>query len=126
MTEEALRSWLDSYGRAWETRDPEAVVRLFTEDATYQETPFVEPLRGRLAIADYWSRATGSHTDVHFGYELLALDSNQSIAHWWCSFVRPPAKASLNLDGIFVLRFDGGGRCRSLREWWHRQENQTR
>jgi len=46
MTEEMVRSWLDAYGRAWETRDPEAVVRLFTEDGTYQETPFVEPMAG--------------------------------------------------------------------------------
>jgi len=126
MTEEMLRSWLDAYGRAWETRDPEAVVALFAEAGTYQETPFVEPMRGRLAIAASWSRATGPHTDVHFDYELLALDRNQGIAHWWCSFVRVPPKARLKLDGIFVLQFDSEGRCTSLREWWHRQENQTR
>jgi len=124
MTEEMLRSWLDTYGRAWETRDPEAVVALFTEDGAYQETPFDEPMRGRPAIAAYWSRATGPHTDVHFDYELLALDRNQGIAHWRCSVVRVPAKVSLKLDGIFVLQFDSEGRCKSLREWWHRQENQ--
>jgi len=126
MTEEMLRSWLDAYGRAWQTRDPEAVVALFAEGGTYRETPFVEPMRGRSAIAAYWSRATGPHINVHFGYEVLALDSNQGIAHWRCWFVRLPAKASLKLDGIFVLQFDGEGRCTSLREWWHRQENQTR
>ncbi len=124
MSRVAFQSWLDAYGRAWETRDPEAVVALFTESGTYQETPFVEPMRGRAAIAAYWSRATGPHSNVHFGYEVLTLDGNQGIAHWWCSFVRLPGKASLKLDGIFVLQFDGEGRCNSLREWWHRQENQ--
>jgi SnoaL-like protein len=126
MTEDMLRSWLDAYGRAWEARDPEAVIALFAEDGTYQETPFVEPMCGRPAIAAYWSRATGPHTNVHFEYEVLALDSNQGIARWCCSFVRVPVKASLKLYGIFVLQFDREGRCQSLREWWHRQENQAR
>jgi uncharacterized protein (TIGR02246 family) len=126
MTEDMLRSWLDAYGRAWETHDPEAVIALFAEDGTYQETPFVEPMRGRPAIAAYWSRATGPHTNVHFEYEVLALDSDQGIVHWCCSFARLQTKTSLKLDGIFVLEFDREGRCRLLREWWHRQENQAR
>jgi len=125
MTEEMPRSWLDAYGRAWETRDPEAAAALFTEEASYQETPFVEPMRGRTAIATYWSHATRSHTDVHFGYEVLTGGENYGIAHWWCSFLRPPGTAFIKLDGIFVLEFDGEGRCKSLREWWHRQESQT-
>jgi hypothetical protein len=124
MTENMLKSWLDAYGQAWVDRDADAAAGLFAEDGTYEETPFVEPMRGRSAIAAYWSRATGSHTNVHFGYEVLTLDEDRGIAHWWCSFVRLPAKTSLKLDGIFVLRFDVQGRCTSLREWWHRQENQ--
>lgn len=91
MTKEMLKSWLEAYGRAWETRSPETACALFADDATYQETPFVEAMRGRRAIEDYWSRATGSHADVHFGYEILALNGSEGIAHWWCSFVRLPA-----------------------------------
>jgi hypothetical protein len=82
-------------------------------------------MRGRTAIATYWSYATRSHSDVHFGYEVLAGGENYGIAHWWCSFLRPPGTAFIKLDGIFVLEFDGEGRCKSLREWWHRQESQT-
>ena len=103
----AISDLVHAYCQGVDRRDAEGVASLFTEDGTYQETPFAEPMRRRSAIAGYWSRATGSHTSVHFGYELLALDSNQTIAHWWCSFARPPAKASLKLDGIFLLQFDG-------------------
>ncbi len=125
MTHEALKSWLDVYGRAWETPDPEAAAALFTDEATYQATPFVEPIRGRSAIAAYWCHATRSHTNVRFGNEVLTLDKNDAIAHWWCSFIRPPRKELVRLDGIFVLQFDATGYCSSLREWWHRQESQT-
>jgi len=44
---------LEGYRLAWETRDPKPVIKLFTEDATYQETPFSQPMRGREAIRQY-------------------------------------------------------------------------
>jgi hypothetical protein len=28
----------------------------------------------------------------------------------------------VRLDGVFVLEFSEDGLCRSLREWWHRDE----
>jgi hypothetical protein len=42
----AIKSWLDSYGQAWENRNPEAATALFAENGTYQVTPFLEPMRG--------------------------------------------------------------------------------
>jgi hypothetical protein len=38
----ALKAWLDAYGQAWEGRNPEAAANLYTEDGTYQVTPFLE------------------------------------------------------------------------------------
>jgi ketosteroid isomerase-like protein len=122
MDHKSLKSWLDAYGRAWETRDSAAVIRLFTEDATYEETPFIDPLRGHAEIEAYWIRAVGHHENVHFSHEILTSSDGRCIAHWWCSFDRLPGGKRVRLDGIFVLDFDGGGRCRRLREWWHRHE----
>ena len=36
MNQEAVKSCLDAYGRAWETRDPQAAGDLFADDATYR------------------------------------------------------------------------------------------
>ena len=115
VNQEALKSWLDAYGRAWETRDPDAVIKLFTEDATYQETPFSEPMRGRAAIREYWAeKVARSQEQVSFGYEVLALAGDLSLAHWWASFVRTRSKSRVKLDGIFLLSFDSQDRCRAL------------
>jgi len=123
MSPESLRAWLDSYGTAWEDRDPEAVIRLFAEDATYQETPFSLPMRGREAIRQYWSRAVLAYQEqARFGYEILAVAETTAIAHWWASFVRISSKTPVSLDGIFLLTFDAAGLCRELREWWVRKE----
>jgi ketosteroid isomerase-like protein len=50
----AFKSWLAAYGKAWESRDAEAAAALYAEDGTYQVTPFLEPMRGRKAILEYW------------------------------------------------------------------------
>jgi uncharacterized protein (TIGR02246 family) len=123
MNPESLRRWLDSYRSAWEERDPEAVIRLFAEDATYQETPFSQPMRGREAIRQYWSRAVVAYQEaIQFGYEVLAITEVSAIAHWWASFVRVSSKTQVSLDGVFVLAFDKSGRCQELREWWVRKD----
>jgi uncharacterized protein (TIGR02246 family) len=121
--EENLITWLKAYGRAWETRDPESVAALFTEDATYQETPFTEPLRGRAAIREYWLKVVVERQkQIQFGFKVLAIQESLAFARWWCSFFSLPAGKRISLDGIFVLDFNDHGLCRELSEWWMRKE----
>jgi uncharacterized protein (TIGR02246 family) len=120
---ESLRAWLEGYRLAWEGRDPEAVSRLFAEDATYQETPFTQPMHGRAAIRQYWSEVVAAAQEqIQFGYEVLAVVEDSAIAHWWASFTRVASRAQVSLDGVFLLTFDRAGRCRQLREWWVRKD----
>ncbi len=124
MDRVALNNWLEAYGRAWETRDPEAVAQLFTPDALDRERPFTKPLRGRDAIREYWSRVVArSQAQIQFGFEIVACDENLGVARWWASFARVSSSQRIQLDGIFLLAFTGENLCCELREWWHRQEN---
>jgi len=122
MTIDEFKSWLDAYGRAWGTRDENAAADLFADDAAYEETPFVEPLRGRAEIRAYWAHVARSQEHIKFGYEILSIVENDGIAHWWASFTRVPEKTRVNLDGIFVITLGLDGRCTSLREWWQRKQ----
>jgi hypothetical protein len=115
VSESDFGSWLGAYGRAWENLDADAAVALFTEDATYQETPFDEPERGADAIRAYWQEAVGGQRDVKFGHEVLG----DNVARWWCSFTRVPGGERVELDGIFLCEFADDGRCHTFREWWH-------
>ena len=117
---ETFGSWLDAYGRAWETGDPEAAAELFTDDAAYHETPFDEPMRGRAEISEYWSDVPRFQEDIRFSYEVLA--ASEGIAHWSADFLRLPARTPVRLDGILLAKLDAGGRCTEFREWWHRLE----
>ena len=114
-----VENWLSRYGRAWEERDSEAAAALFTENATYRETPFAEPLRGREAVREYWADVTRSQEDIRFGSESLAVTGQRAIALWRSTFSRIVGGERVQLDGVFVLRFSDDGLCCELREWWH-------
>ena len=122
MTHAAFRAWLEKYGQAWETRDAKAAADLYAEDGTYQVTPFVQPMRGRAAILDYWTHVAQTEEQVQFRYEILAVTSEQGIARWWASFVITPQGFNTSLDGIFVIALDDQGKCAWLREWWHKRQ----
>lgn len=121
MDETSFEEWLEGYKRAWEQMDADAAVELFAEDATYQETPFDEPMRGRDAIRSYWSDVPLAQKEIAFGYEVLSVAGDQGIARWWCDFRRIPTDSKVKLDGIFVVHFSNG-KAIAFREWWHRKE----
>ena len=118
----AFKSWLDAYGNAWESRNPEAATALFTENGTYQVTPFLEPLRGRKAIYEYWCEIVRSEENIRFAYEVLVAHGELNIARWSASFVIVPPGLQTRLDGVFLISLDDEGRCKSLQEWWHKQQ----
>lgn len=119
LTMAELSSWLDAYGAAWETRDADAAVQIFSEDATYQVTPYEDPHMGRSGIHEYWAGVTENQRNVLFEHEALSVSGNTGIAHWSANFDVEPDGTKIELNGIFVLEFDQDGKCRRLREWWH-------
>ncbi|MGH2652286.1 MAG: nuclear transport factor 2 family protein [Actinomycetota bacterium] len=112
-----MGAWLAAYGKAWETQDPDAAVALFTPEATYQEKPFDEPMRGREAIREYWATGAGHQREVRFDSRILSVEP--AVGHWWASYTATATGELTKLDGIFLLEFDDEGLCTSLREWWH-------
>ena len=105
------------YGEAWTARDPDAAAELFGEDAIYAWGPFDE-LRGRAAIRERWAAATADQRDVRFSAEPIAEGDGLVVARWRCRFAIEGADRGVELDGVFVLRFEAGGLCCELREWW--------
>jgi uncharacterized protein (TIGR02246 family) len=122
MNDSMFRNWLIAYGRAWQNRDPQAAARLYTDDGTYQVTPFLEPLRGRQAILEYWNEVAHTEEQIAFQHQILVTTGEIGIAHWQVSFVRTPPGLPTKLDGIFLIRLNEAGLCTSLREWWHKQQ----
>ena len=127
MTEQEVQDWLDAYGRAWVDGDPDQVVTLFTDTATYREVPFDDPMRGRQEIRKYWQEgAADSQEDVEFASQVWAVVSDTAIAGWQARYTEKTTGARVELDGTFRLVFSRERealQCTILEEWWHSRES---
>lgn len=119
LDDAAVSAWLQSYGAAWEGRSAEQAAALFTEDATYRETPFAEAFRGRDAIRAYWNQVTADQSDIDFRFSVIATTAMTGVAEWSTRFRSISGDAPVELNGVFVLEFADAERVCSLREWWH-------
>lgn len=127
LGERAFRRWLEAYKAAWEGRDPEAAAALFTPGASYRESPFRPPLRGRDEIRAYWRAGPrDKQRDVAFDFDVWAVAGAAGICRWRACFRRLRDDRRVELDGVLRGEFvDGAGPgvplCRSFEEWWHRR-----
>lgn len=113
---------MDTYCRAWETHDADLVLSVFSEDATYQENPFSEPMAGHAAIRHYWEQATGPHRDVQFHWQHAGSFGELHFIEWECTFTRADVRRRIELRGIMLLELRGG-RIFRFREYWVRRQN---
>jgi hypothetical protein len=112
-------AWLERYRQAWESRDPVRAAEIFAADASYRETPFDPPMRGRAEIEDYWAKAVAGQKDVRFTYEVIACAQDQGICRWHAAFTGVPGGEAIDLDGIFRCRFADPAQVATFDEWWH-------
>lgn len=125
MDEQAFDQWLHRYGEVWESRYPEGVADLYSEDVEYYWTPFDQPKRGREEVVAASREASSRQENIRFRYEMLAVRENKGWARWWCSFLRVGTGREVRIDGILQATFDEQGLCTEFREWWHSDEPLT-
>jgi len=115
MTHQQVQEWLDRYVEAWRTYDAVAIGALFSDDATYAYHPYDEPLRGREAIVESWLGERDEPGSWEARYEPLMIDGDRAVATGETRYVRGDT-----FSNLYVLRFDGDGRCTQFVEWYKR------
>jgi hypothetical protein len=111
MTREQAQAWLDAYVAAWRSYD--GIGELFAEDATYRYHPYDEPVRGREAIAADWREEPDEPGTWEAVYEVLMVDGDRAVATGETRY-----DDGQTFSNLFVLEFDGDGRCREFTEWF--------
>lgn len=117
MNKEHVTALLKIYGDAWVTRNPNLIVSIFTEDATYHDPH--EPLnQGIDAICSYWGRkVVGEQTDITFELRNVWIDGDTAIAEWKAEFTDIKKNLRVHLDEIAILGLKDG-KFSSLREYY--------
>jgi ketosteroid isomerase-like protein len=113
MDRSTFQDWLDRYVAAWKSYDPEAIGSLFAEDATYRYHPYDEPVRGREAIAADWREEPDEPGTWEAVYEVLMVEGDRAVATGETRY-----DDGQTFSNLFVLEFDGDGRCREFTEWF--------
>jgi SnoaL-like domain len=116
MTHDEVQTWLDAYVEAWRSYEPRAIAALFTENATYAYHPWDEGediLRSRDAIVANWLEERDPPGSWEARYQPLLVEGERAVATGTTDYA--DGDTYLNL---WVLRFDGNGRCADFVEWF--------
>jgi ketosteroid isomerase-like protein len=113
MTRERVQAWLDAYVDAWRSYDADAIGDLFSDDAEYRYHPYDEPLRGRDAIVASWRGDRDEPGSWEAAYTPLLVDGDRAVATGETRYAE-----GRTFSNIFVLAFEGEGRCREFTEWY--------
>jgi limonene-1,2-epoxide hydrolase len=118
LTKQDVESVIAVYIRAWEEQDPDLIVTIFTDSATYHERVLQEPIAGREGIRAYWqSKVVGAQANIQCKLLNLYLDGTTAIAEWEAEFDDIAVGARKLMREIAVLEFEDG-KIASLREYW--------
>ena len=122
LTRQDAREVLDTYIRAWVGQDPDLIVTIFTDSATYHERVLGEPIPDRDAIRRYWQeKVVQSQANIKCELLDLYLDGTTVIAEWEAEFDDVIQGVRKRMREIAVLVFEGH-LIASLREYWASEE----
>lgn len=117
MTIEKAKELINIYAEAWETKNPNLVATIFTENATYLDPKEPENF-GIAAIKAYWKHKVVEEQDK-IKFELLNIWTTEEvvIAEWHATFLDIKRKVHIDMRevGIFSVKND---KFSSLREYY--------
>jgi ketosteroid isomerase-like protein len=115
MTKEKVAAWIAAYEHAWRAPGTDALGQLFTEDATYRQGPYDEPVAGLPAIGRMWeAERQGPDEEFRMTSEVVTVDGATAVARLYVRYGEP---AHQEWCDLWVMRFAGDGRCEEFEEW---------
>ena len=138
MDEAAVVRWLGDYVAAWESYDAAAIGELFSDDAVYRWHPWNEDavyryhpwdedekaVRGRDAIVASWLDERDTPGSWSAEYAPWAVDGERAVAVGMSRYLTEDRSAVARVyHNVFLLRFDGDGRCSEFTEFFMRRSD---
>jgi ketosteroid isomerase-like protein len=119
MTRDDVNRWLARYVEAWKTYEPDVIGDLFSEDASYRYHPWDEPLEGRAAIVADWLANRDEPGTYDAEYTAFAVDGDHAVATGTSRYSGAGGRKTYH--NVYLLEFDGDGRCRAFTELFMEQ-----
>jgi ketosteroid isomerase-like protein len=111
----AVNRWLAAYEAAWRTPGTDRLARLFTDDVTYLQSPYEQPVIGLAAVGVMWEHEREGPDEVFtLATEILAVDGATAVVRAEVCYGQPPHQEYRDL---WVIRLAADGRCTWFEEW---------
>jgi ketosteroid isomerase-like protein len=111
----AVDRWVAGYEAAWRAPGTESLGSLFTEDATYLQSPYQAAVQGLAAIRQMWEAERDGPDEVFtLATDTLAVDGPIAVVR---AEVRYGDPLRQEYRDLWVLRFADDGRCTWFEEW---------
>jgi uncharacterized protein (TIGR02246 family) len=111
----AVSRWVAGYEAAWRAAGTGALAGLFTEDASYLQFPYAQPVTGLDAIRQMWDAERDGPDEVFtLASEIIAVDGPAAVVR---AEVRYGDPVSQEWRDLWVIRFADDGRCTQFEEW---------
>jgi ketosteroid isomerase-like protein len=117
LTHGDAQDLLEAYKRAWEKRDVEAAMELYTADAEHRDHPFRDPFVGELAIRGMWNDIALNEAHVEFDAERIWVSGSTVLASWHAAYTDRTNADRVRLRGFLTMELDDERKVRRLREW---------
>ena len=108
---------LARYKRAWERRDPDAMLELFVADAEARLDPFEPELKGENAIREHWNEVAAGQANVEFDAERVWVVERTVLSSWHAAYTRRSSAERVRVRGFMTLELDDDGLVMRLRQW---------
>jgi hypothetical protein len=126
LTRDDVQRWLDAYVDAWRTYDPAAIADLFAEDVRYAYQPYRDPVVGRDAVVASWLEDPDAAGSWEARYEPYAVDGDRAVAVGESRYLKDDGSLLTLFYNVWLLRFDGEGRCTEFTEYWRELPEELR
>jgi ketosteroid isomerase-like protein len=115
-----VQRWVAGYEAAWRSPGTAALASLFTQDAMYLLSPYLEPVAGLEAIGVMWEQERDGPDEVFtLATEILAVDGPTAVVR---AEVRYGDPVRQEYRDLWVLRLGEDGLCSWFEEWPFRPE----
>lgn len=115
MDRAAVEAWVAGYERAWRTAGTAPLAEVFAPGVSYLPSPWREPIEGLDRLGPWWEAGRDGHDEPFtMTSEVVAVDGDTAVVRVAVEYQRDEPKRWRDL---WVLRFDGQGRCVAFEEW---------
>ena len=117
LTHGAGQDLLAAWKRAWEARDVDAFLALFTDDADMRPDPFGESLLCAVAIRAHWNLFAAERLNAELDAERIWVKDRTVLASWHGATTDRRTAERIRHRGFLAFDLDAAGLITRLRGW---------